>query len=233
MGGAPLHRPPGVSIEIMEIALAAWHPENMENTDPVRGGPPGSPAYPVTGDVGHLITEVANGEREAFKELYRSTGGMLLAVIVRIVRDRHLSEEVLHECFTFVWTNAHSFDSNRGTGTAWLVTLARRRAIDCVRSVESQRARDATHAVNENTRHRSTEAHSQVETEVERRIDSAVAATALRTLPEEQSRALALVYYEGLTHEQAAQRIGIPLGTVKTRIREGLKKLRKETEAVR
>ncbi|WP_182170760.1 sigma-70 family RNA polymerase sigma factor [Flaviflexus equikiangi] len=201
--------------------------------DPAEGAPPGSPDHYRGNDAGPLITQIAGGDRAAFNELYRSTGAMLLAVILRVVRDRDLAEEVLHECFTYVWTNAHTFDHARGSGHAWLVTLARRRAIDCVRSVESQRNRDTSQGIREVNLHEPAHRHSYVEAEVETRIESARAATALRTLPEEQGRVLALVYYEGLTQQQAAERTGIPLGTVKTRIREGLRKLREDMEGAR
>ncbi|WP_182354491.1 sigma-70 family RNA polymerase sigma factor [Flaviflexus huanghaiensis] len=153
---------------------------------------------------------------------------MLLATIVRVVRDRDLAEEVLHECFTYIWTSAQSFNPARGSGTGWLVTLARSRAIDCVRSTASQRKRDTVQGIREiNVTSRS------VADEVETRIESARAATALRLLPPEQGRMIALVYYEGLTHQQVADRTGVPLGTVKTRVRDGLKKLRDEMERVR
>lgn len=209
----------------------SWHSKHMENSDPVQGAPPGALPRQSGDNVGPLITRTGKGDQAAFNELYRSVGAMLLAIIVRVVRDRHLAEEVLHECFTYVWTNADSFDNSRGSGTAWLVTLARRRAIDCVRSVESQRNRDSSLGIREANLHEATD--NRVEAEVERRIDSALAATALRTLPEEQGRVLALIYYEGLTQQQAAERIGIPLGTVKTRVRDGLKRLRVEMEVVR
>lgn len=179
-------------------------------------------------DLGPLITRVAGGDREAFAELYRATGAMLLAVILRIVRDRDIAEEVLHECFTHVWTKSDTFTPARGTGAAWLVTLARRRAIDSVRSIASQRSRDRAQGIRE-----INVGHERVEDEVEVRVESARAATALRLLSPEQGEAIALVYYEGLTHQQAAERTGVPLGTVKTRIRDGLKRLREEMEGVR
>lgn len=231
VGGASMRRPPRTPSNIVQRPLISWHSEHMENSDPMQGAPPGALSRQSGDEIGPLITRTGSGDQAAFNELYRSTGAMLLAIIVRVVRDRHLAEEVLHECFTYVWTNADSFDNSRGSGTAWLVTLARRRAIDCVRSVESQRNRDNSLGIREASPHEATD--NPLETEVEKRIDSALAATALRTLPEKQARVLALVYYEGLTQQQAAERIGIPLGTVKTRIREGLKRLRAEMEVVR
>lgn len=204
-----------------------WHSWPMENTDQ----PPGPGVQRGGDDAGILLDQIASGDRQAFADLYELTGGMLLAVIIRVVRDRDLAEEVLHECFTYIWTSARSFDGERGTGTGWLVTLARRRAIDCVRSTQSQRTRETVQGIREINL--TAGFHGGVDDEVETRIESARAATALRTLPPEQGRVIALVYYEGLTHQQAAERTGIPLGTVKTRIRDGLKRLREQMEGVR
>lgn len=204
-----------------------WHSWPMENTDQ----PPGPGVQRGGDDAGILLDQIASGDRQAFADLYELTGGMLLAVIIRVVRDRDLAEEVLHECFTYIWTSARSFDGERGTGTGWLVTLARRRAIDCVRSTQSQRTRETVQGIREINL--TAGFHGGVDDEVETRIESARAATALRILPPEQGRVIALVYYEGLTHQQAAERTGIPLGTVKTRIRDGLKRLREQMEGVR
>jgi len=191
----------------------------MTYHDPAPVAAPGDEA-------GRLLSRIAAGDQSAFEALYRSTGAMLLAVILRVVRDRDLAEEVLHECFTHVWVGAGGFDASRGSGTAWLVTFARRRAIDCVRSVQAQRDRDAVHGALEQNR-------TDIEDEVETRIQSDLAATALGALPPEQGRLIALIYYEGLTHRQAAERTGIPLGTVKTRIRQGLRTMREELKGAR
>lgn len=151
-----------------------------------------------------------------------------MAVIVRIVKSQSLAEEVLQECFTEVWTRCSGFNPAKGTGRAWLITLCRRRAIDCVRSVQSQQDRDLADGL------RSTaEAGDEVAQTVIDRAESDRTVSALRGLPEDQSRPIVMAFYQGLTHAQISESLKVPLGTIKSRIRDGMKKLRKELEASR
>ncbi|WP_328698718.1 RNA polymerase sigma factor [Brevibacterium rongguiense] len=177
---------------------------------------------PPAGDVeAALILRIQNGDTAAFNEVFHRMGGMLLAVVVRIVRDRALAEEVLQECFVELWKRSDRFDPQRGSGRGWLVGMCRRRAIDCVRSVQAARDRDAADAA----RAAATPGQS-VEQTVEARLASDDAARALAGLPGEQAEPIYLSYFCGLSHEQIARRLDRPLGTVKTRIRDGMKKLR-------
>ncbi|WP_413332892.1 sigma-70 family RNA polymerase sigma factor [Brevibacterium sp. GP-SGM9] len=171
---------------------------------------------------------IAAGETAAFEELFTDQSRILMAVIVRIVKSRSLAEEVLQECFTEVWTRCSGFDPARGTGRAWLITLCRRRAIDCVRSVQSQQDRDLADGL------RSTAATGDdVEQTVIDRAESDRTVSALKGLPEDQSRPIVMAFYQGLTHAQISQTLKVPLGTIKSRIRDGMKKLREELEASR
>ena len=147
---------------------------------------------------------------------------------LRIVKSRSLAEEVLQECFTEVWTRCSGFDPARGTGRAWLVTLCRRRAIDCVRSVQSQQDRDFADGLRT-----SAEAADGVEQTVIDRAESDRTVSALKILPEEQSTPIVMAFYQGLTHAQISEDLKVPLGTIKSRIRDGMKKLRDELEASR
>ena len=147
---------------------------------------------------------------------------------LRIVKSRSLAEEVLQECFTEVWTRCSGFDPARGTGRAWLVTLCRRRAIDCVRSVQSQQDRDFADGLRT-----SAEAADGVEQTVIDRAESDRTVSALKILPEEQSTPIVMAFYQGLTHAQISEDLKVPLGTIKSRIRDGMKKLREELEASR
>ncbi|MGC2942041.1 MULTISPECIES: sigma-70 family RNA polymerase sigma factor [unclassified Brevibacterium] len=177
---------------------------------------------------GDLLVRIARGDRAAFEQLFTDQSRILMAVILRIVKSRSLAEEVLQECFTEVWTRCAGFDSVRGTGRAWLVTLCRRRAIDCVRSVQSQQDRDLADGLRT-----SAEAGEQVEQTVIDRADSVRTVSALKVLPEEQSRPIVMAFYQGLTHAQISEDLKVPLGTIKSRIRDGMKKLRDELEASR
>lgn len=177
---------------------------------------------------GHLLLRIASGDRGAFEELFVAQSRILLAMILRIVRSQSLAEEVLQECFTEVWTRCSGFDPERGTGRAWLVTLCRRRAIDCVRSVQAQQDRDFADGLRT-----SATAGEQVEQTVIDKSESERTVIALKILPEEQGRPIVMAFYQGLTHAQISENLKVPLGTIKSRIRDGMKKLREELEVSR
>lgn len=177
---------------------------------------------------GDLLLRIAAGDRAAFEELFELQSRILMAVILRIVRSRSLAEEVLQECFTEVWTRCSGFDPERGTGRAWMITLCRRRAIDCVRSVQAQQDRDFADGLRS-----STAEPEQVEQTVIDRSESDRTVTALKILPEEQGRPIVMAFYQGLTHVEISESLKVPLGTIKSRIRDGMKKLREELEASR
>lgn len=174
----------------------------------------------VEDETSGLLERVAGGDEQAFEQLYRSNSTLLLTMIVRIVRDRSLGEEVLQEVFTTVWTASERFDATRGSGKAWLVTLARRKAIDCVRSVQAQRNRDQADADMAGPSPAGTDEQAVT------KIDAEVTATKLRELPPQQAEAIYLAFYEGMTHAEIAGRLRAPLGTVKSRIRDGMTSLR-------
>ena len=211
---------------------------------PSGGGPPGTaagdsqPGGSLTGSdtaasdstdpSGDLLVRIAGGDRSAFERLFADQSRILMAVILRIVRSRSLAEEVLQECFAEVWTRCSGFDPDRGSGRAWLITLCRRRAIDCVRSVQSQQDRDLADGLRS-----SVETGDQVEQTVIDRAESDRTVTALKILPPEQSTPIVMAFYQGLTHAEIAEDLKVPLGTIKSRIRDGMKKLRDELEASR
>lgn len=218
----------------------------MSSDDPTtfRHSPPGSAPQPrqpaptstdtTSGDYGsadpsgQLLLRISEGDAAAFEELFTNQSRILMAVIVRIVKSQSLAEEVLQECFTEVWTRCSGFNPAKGTGRAWLITLCRRRAIDCVRSVQSQQDRDLADGL------RSTaEAGDEVAQTVIDRAESDRTVSALKGLPEDQSRPIVMAFYQGLTHAQISESLKVPLGTIKSRIRDGMKKLRKELEASR
>ena len=150
------------------------------------------------------IAQLADGDADAFAHLYDAWSGRLFALILQIVVDRAQSEEVLQEVFLEVWRTAGAFSPTRGSARAWLVTLARRRAIDRVRSAQSSRARESRWHMGEQVRR------------------------ALEAVGEPYRSTIELAYFTGLTHREIARRTGTPLGTVKTRIRDGMTRLRRE-----
>src|SRR5699024_8596896 len=137
-------------------------------------------------------------------------------------------EVVLQELFSEGWTRCSGFARERGSGRACLLTLCRRRAIDCVRSVQAQEDRDLADGLRS-----SAETGDQVEQTVIDRAESDRTVTALKALPPEQSTPIVMAFYQGLTHAEISENLKVPLGTIKSRIRDGMKKLRDELEASR
>lgn len=167
-----------------------------------------------------LLQAVSRGDESALAALYDRYRLILFSLILRILHDRHEAEDVLQEAFLQVWRRARDFDESRGRAFTWLVTIARSRALDRLRASGS-RARIATEAEaapRESTGDAAADAVKSEQGEIVRQ--------ALAELPEEQRRALFMAYFEGLTQSEIAARLGDPLGTVKTRMRSGLMKLR-------
>jgi len=172
---------------------------------------------------GALLTRVAAGDRGAFAELYDLVSPRMFALIVRVVVDRAQSEEVLQDVFLEVWESASRFAPNRGQAKSWLFTIAHRRAVDRVRSAQSATNRDLRVGL------RDQEAGSEDPADqVELAIESRLVAAAMAALPAAQREALELAYYGGLSQSEIAAATGTALGTVKTRIRDGLNRLRGE-----
>ena len=170
-----------------------------------------------------IIRATARGDEREFAALYDRYSAILFGLLLRILSDRAEAEDTLQDVFVQVWQKAGTFDEERGTAFTWLVTLARSRAIDRLRS-RNARHRASLEAV------RTTDSEGHVEASaVNYAIWSEQSETvhqALREIPEEQRRTLLLAYFEGLTQSEIAARTGEPLGTVKTRARAGLKKMR-------
>ena len=168
-----------------------------------------------------LIHAVARGDEWAFACLYDRYGSILLGLLVRILNNRAEAEDVLQEVFLQVWQRASDFDDTRGRPFTWLVTLARSRAIDRLRSLGS-RGRVAQEAASRDVAPQVRDASDDaIQAE-----HSEIVLRALGELPEEQRRTLLLAYFEGLSQSEIAARLNEPLGTVKTRARSGLSKLR-------
>jgi RNA polymerase sigma-70 factor, ECF subfamily len=169
-----------------------------------------------------VIRRMAAGDREAFSRFYDRYAPLVYPLILRVVRDRSDAADVLQEVFWEAWQGASAYDPARGTPEAWMITRARTRAIDRVRAV---RRRSATFVppVDEGLAAAPVEAGGDA---AERAEDRGVIRTALEALPPPQREVIELAYYAGLTQTEIAERIRQPLGTVKTRIRLGLERLR-------
>jgi RNA polymerase sigma-70 factor (ECF subfamily) len=177
------------------------------------------PSQPIWSD---QVRQVARGDRDALAALYDGTSRLVYSLALRILGDSHDAEEVTLDVYTQVWRSAKSFDSGRGTVEQWLVMMTRSRAIDRVRSLAQQRRRE----IAIDTMGAVLEADDCPEQESALNQQRRLVRAAVKALPLEQRQAIELAFYGGLSHTELAAALGQPLGTVKTRIRLGMLKLR-------
>ena len=170
-----------------------------------------------------LLTRVAGGDQLAFAELYDQTAPRVLGLVKRLLKDHAQSEEVTQEVFLEIWQTATRFDTARGSASSWMLTMAHRRAVDRVRASQAGRDRDLRIGV----RDLDTDFDSVTES-VEIRIEHERVERALGRLTELQRQAVKLAYYGGLSHSEVAKLLDVPIGTVKTRLRDGMIRLRDE-----
>ncbi len=180
------------------------------------------PARGQSNEPAALIARIAQGDREAFSRFYDVFAGTAFGLIRRMLRDSAASEEVLQDVFHQIWREAAQYDPRRGSPAAWVITKAKTRAIDKLRSI---RRRDKTFVapVDEATARQNDPAAPNPGIAAEER---GLVQSALAQLPSAQRRVIELAFFEGLTQTEIAARLGEPLGTVKTRARSGLERLR-------
>lgn len=175
------------------------------------------------GEAEALLERVAQGERDAVMVLYDRFAGAVLAVALRVTGNRAEAEDIAQEVFARVWREATSFDRARGSAAAWIITLTRNRAIDVVRS----RSRRARHEDDQTAEEPVvTEAAATPEAQVVDAQRAEAVRHALDALRPEQRQVIELAYFGGLSHSEIAERLQQPLGTVKTRIAQSVKRLR-------
>ncbi|WP_221585872.1 ECF RNA polymerase sigma factor SigK [Microbacterium sp. G2-8] len=173
--------------------------------------------------VGELLSRVADGDQNAFTELYDMLASRAFGLILRVLVDRAQSEEVLQEVFLEIWRSASRFAPNRGQGRSWVLTIAHRRAVDRVRASQASSDRDVRVGI----RDLAVDVDGVAE-DIEMRDDARRVVDALKQLPEVQREAIVLAYYGGYSQSEIAALMRAPLGTVKTRMRDGLSRLRME-----
>lgn len=173
-------------------------------------------------EIDSLLVAVSKGDEAAFASLYDATVGVVYGLARRVVRDQARAEEIAQETFVQVWRQAPRFDRGRGSALAWITTIAHRRAVDLVRSEQASRDRIKRAAVA-----RPDTPFDSVAAEVEEASDAALVRAALARLTDVQREALSLAYFDGCTYREVAEIVQAPLGTVKTRIRDGLRQLGK------
>lgn len=200
----------------------------MSHLEPTpSGGPTGSPeggASPGsdgTPDLGALLNRSARGDQQAFAALYDAMAARAYGLALRVVRDPAQAEEVTQEAFLEIWRTASRFDQTRGSAISWLLTLTHRRAVDRVRAAESASRRDTAY---EQQGH--DVAHDQTAEAAHASLEAKRVRHALTQLTPVQREAIELSYLGGYTHTEVATLLDLPLGTAKTRIRDGLIRLR-------
>jgi RNA polymerase sigma-70 factor (ECF subfamily) len=168
-----------------------------------------------------LLTSVARGDHAAFEQLYDRMAASVFGLVRRVLRDAAQSEEVTQEVFLEVWRAAAAYDASRGTAATWVLTIAHRRAVDRVRSSQAASDRERRAAVRDVDR-----PFDEVSEAVQVRSERDDVRAALSSLTDLQRQAVQLAFYGGYTHTEVSELLGVPLGTVKTRIRDGLIRLR-------
>ena len=169
-----------------------------------------------------LIALLARGDDGALGELYDRFGAVAYGLAIRIVRDAALAEDVVQEAFLTVWRTASRFVAERAKARTWILTLVHRRAVDLVRHEQSRRAEPLKDIPEAGGRTADEEAWL--------RLERARVQEALKLLPDQQREAIELAYYGGFTQSELADRLGEPLGTVKSRMFTGLSRLRELLE---
>jgi len=170
-------------------------------------------------DLAALLAEVAKGDQAAFEAVYDRVAAPVFGTVRSVVRDPSLSEEVTQEVFVEVWRAASRFDAGKGSPMAWVATIAHRRAVDRVRSEQRAAERNRRAAS-------SLIAYDDVAETVEDNLDRERVRRCLRTLTDLQREAVTLAYYGGYTYREVANLLRVPAGTVNTRMRDGLIRLR-------
>ncbi|WP_443065734.1 ECF RNA polymerase sigma factor SigK [Streptomyces sp. NBC_00503] len=228
----PTRPPPGPGVRARvhpHPGAAEVNPENLRFLGQGQGQgacpvpPPGQGPGPGAARAAlvELMARVAHGDQDAFSALYDAVAGTVFGIVVKVVRDRAQSEEVAQEVMIDVWRQAARFRPDRGSVMTWVATIAHRRAVDRVRSAQAAANREHDAGVRERGR-----PFDEVSEQVEDRLERDQVKRCLRGLTELQREAVTLAYYQGLTYREVAETLQTPLPTIKTRMRDGLIRLR-------
>jgi RNA polymerase sigma factor (sigma-70 family) len=194
-------------------------------TNPVVALPDQPGSWSMRKHLAHLSDEalvalVARGDEGALAELYDRTGRIAYGLAFRVLRDERLAEDAVQEAFLGLWRTAAGFRPERAKASTWILTLVHRRAVDLVRREERRR----TDPLDDDTRDAATSESAEDAAWIGFERDRIQGA--LRELPDTQREAIELAYYGGFSQSELAERLGIPLGTIKSRMFTGLERLR-------
>jgi RNA polymerase sigma-70 factor, ECF subfamily len=181
----------------------------------------GAKTAPAARTLEELIAAAARGDEQAFAELYDQTSPRVYGMVLRVVRDPAQAAEVTQDIYLEVWRQSTRFDAGRGGVLPWLLMIAHRRAVDRVRSAQSSIERDDKYALLHEER-----PFDSVSEQVQISLEAQRVRKVLNDLTPSQREAVTLAYFGGYTHTEVAELLKIPLGTAKTRIRDGLIRMR-------
>ncbi len=210
---------------LLRIRVVTQHLPGETSSDAPRDPPDASapdPNHPKPGtgtDLAAQIGLVARGDAAAFDDLFEKVGPAVFGIVLRVIRDPAQSEEVTQEVLLEVWQNASKFDAGRGSAMAWVMMLAHHRAVDRVRSVQKESERERRTASAEIP-------YDDVIEAVESSLERERVRRCLKSLTDLQRESVTLAYYGGYTYDQVASLLGVPTGTIKTRMRDALIRLR-------
>ena len=176
----------------------------------------------VTADLDVLLRRVAEQDVEAFASFYDNTRARVFGLVVRVLRDPGYSEETTQDIYLQVWRNAAGYNPAVGTPLAWLMTMAHRRAVDRVRSEQSATQRESKYGAANVERPADRVAEAVIQLDEQRQVT-----LCLDSLSDPQRECIQLAYYEGLTYVQVSERLSANLATIKSRMRDGIRGLRK------
>jgi RNA polymerase sigma-70 factor, ECF subfamily len=193
----------------------------MNHIRPVASGAP-SPEDGASGpDLADLLRRSGRGDEGAFAVLYDATAARVFGLAVRVVRDPAQAEEVTQEAYLECWRHSTRFDPEKGSALSWLLTIVHRKAVDRVRSAEASGRRDEAYSHKEQTIEHDVTAEAATAS-----LEATRVRTALAHLTLKQRQAVELAFLGGYTHTEVASMLDLPVGTAKTRIRDGLIRLR-------
>ncbi len=187
-----------------------------------------APASLLSNDppLSELMLDVARGSTHSFERLYDAVADQVYGIALRVLRDPSLAEDAAQEALLEVWSTAPRFDARRGTARGWILTIAHRRAVDRVRREESHANRARADFATRPTVDPSDDGPAKVIDTLQGEWEAARIRRALAGLSALQREALSLAYWRGLTHREVAAELGIPLGTAKARLRDGILHMR-------
>ena len=193
----------------------------MSHLRPVPTDPPSEEGGSVSAHLAELLKRSSRGDESAFAEWYDATSARAFGLAVRVLRDRAQAEEVTQESYLDCWRHASRFDSAKGSAIGWFLTIVHRKSVDRVRSAEASGRRDAAYGHREQT-----VPHDETAEAATASLEATRVRSALADLTTKQREAVELAFLGGYTHTEVAAMLDLPIGTAKTRIRDGLIRLR-------